>query len=109
MRALAIDACVDASRIPGTYLVGFDWRVRLSVSDPLTPLGAEILRAVQQHMCVRAVLHLGASHAGRNKAHVLDVGGDKAYALNVEPDTKAAYWCLPDEIITTTLREVACR
>jgi len=93
------------------HLIGFDWRVVVSVMGPLgSPSVQSLALGSQSDKCFRALLYVAPQDdRGRTKVTILEVGGGETYAMYYYRHTLRLHWCLPEEIVITQLRQLGRR
>ena len=104
LRALAYTYASKGEEV--VHLLGFDWKVVVSVMGPPAsqPVQALVL-GTQSDMCWRALLYVSPTDVhGRTKVHVLEIGGGGAFALNYHTANRNLHWCSPEEAVVAELR-----
>jgi hypothetical protein len=91
------------------HLLGFDWRVVVSVMGPLgSPSLQSLVLGSQSDRCWRALLYVGTSDVhGRIKVHILEVGGGGVFAMYYYPNKRGLHWCSPEETVVSQLRQLS--
>ena len=90
-------------------MIGFDWRVAMSVMGPLASASVQSLAlGSQSDKCWRALLYVAPQDGrGRTKVTILEVGGGEIYAMYYYRHTLRLHWCSPEETVIAQLRQLS--
>lgn len=91
------------------HLLGFDWRVVVSVmGPPASPSVRTLVLGTQSDRCWRALLYVAPENVyGRTRVHILEIGGGGAFALNYYRSNNQLHWCAPEEAVIAELRQLS--